>query len=342
MQSAPRVRHRSAAPDSCSGMWRDAHQPAWGSAAPATFWVALEQPGPWGNKAFVESRLDPRLGAAFERECAAAGGRALLIRTPSERQADGGDAPARRLYVAGGMPSRAPWLLSADIDDPKAVLDLPFRSLIAADPARALRSIPGLRRTGQSVLLVCTNSKRDTCCALLGRPVAAEANQMRPGRVWECTHTGGHRFAATGIVLPIGATLARLTTDLAVSSIDAGAQNRLSPRVNDARHHRGLAHLRPPAQAADAWVRSRIEENDTTALTVHHVGGGDGVEKDAWVTVTHRDGRTWDLMLRKRYDPTIQRRNSCTTPPVAAESWEVTGHRSTDRPTGEPATPPQM
>lgn len=304
-------------------MWAEVDEPAWGSAAPAKFWVALEQPGPWGNKAFTQSHLDPQVGAAIERACAAAGGRALLIRSPGDH-VDRTPPGTRRLYISGGMPSRSPWLLAADITDARTVLDLPFDTLVGPDPAAAMAALPGLRRTGQSVLLVCTNAKRDVCCAVLGRPVALEADDLRPGRVWECTHTGGHRFSATGITLPTGATLARLTTDLAIASLDAAANNRLAEGVNNSTHHRGLAHLAPPVQAADAWVRSTIGEVDVTALTAYPAQGGDGSSADAWVTVIHRDGRAWDLRARKRFDETDLRRNSCTSAAVPAEHWDVT------------------
>ncbi|GMA39791.1 sucrase ferredoxin [Mobilicoccus caccae] len=321
-------------------MWADADEPAWGSAAPATFWVALEQRGPWGNKAFVESRLDPRTGSAIERACAAAGGRALLIRSADDHVlARADESGTRRLFVSGGMSSRAPWLLAADIEDPALVLDLPFSTLVGPDPSAAIAALPMLRRTGQSVLLVCTNAKRDACCAVLGRPVALEAADMRPGRVWECTHTGGHRFSATGVVLPTGATLARLTTDLAVASLDAAARGRIAEGTNDARHHRGLSHLRPPVQAADAWVRATTGEVDVTALTSYLAQGGDGTTADAWVTVVHRDGHRWDLRVRKRFDPTRLRRNSCITDPVPAERWDVTLQRETGPRTYRPLTP---
>ena len=221
---SPVVRHPDPVPGSCAQMWAAADEPAWGSAAPASFWVALEQPGPWGHKALTESRLDPQVGRALERACAAAGGRALLIRSTGDHQLRREECPSqRRLYVAGGMPAGRPWLVTAEIGDPAGILDLPFDALAGADPAPALAAVPRSHTTEESVLLVCTNARRDACCAVLGRPVAIDAGARRPGRVWECTHTGGHRFSPTGVVLPTGATLARLTTDLALQALDAAA-----------------------------------------------------------------------------------------------------------------------
>jgi len=304
-------------------MWADADEPAWGSAAPATFWVALEQPGPWGNKALTQSRLDPEIGRALESRCAAAGGRALLIRSTGDHQLRRQECPSHRhLYVSGGTSAGAPWLLSGEIGDPAGVLDLPFDVLAGPDPEPALAAVPALARTSEAALLVCTNARRDACCAVLGRPLALDAGSRRPGQVWECTHTGGHRFSPTGIVLPTGATLARLTTDLAVEAVDAAARGEVGTDLLEPRHHRGLSHLPPPLQAADAWVRHRLGENDVAALTTRRLGETE--EGGVLAEVVHRDGRRHVVSVVKTHDEARSRRNSCATGPVPAESWQVT------------------
>jgi len=58
-------------------------------------------------------------------------------------------------------------------------------------------------------VLVCTHGRRDRCCGSLGTTLAQEllADPPQLGedvRVWRTSHTGGHRFAATAIVLPQG------------------------------------------------------------------------------------------------------------------------------------------
>ena len=68
----------------------------------------------------------------------------------------------------------------------------------------AVASLPALAPAPPQ-LLVCTNGTRDTCCARLGRPVAAAAARRFPDQVWEVTHTSGHRFAPTTVLLPSGA-----------------------------------------------------------------------------------------------------------------------------------------
>jgi len=51
--------------------------------------------------------------------------------------------------------------------------------------------------------LVCTNGKRDICCAQLGRPLL-EQLEAAGREVWETTHIGGHRFGPVHLTLPDG------------------------------------------------------------------------------------------------------------------------------------------
>ncbi len=138
-----------------------------------------------------------------------------------------GPAPQTRVasrHTSPG-PGPTPWLLEARLDDPAALLDLDYDALAEGDQAAVVASLPGASPAAP-VLLVCTNGRRDVCCAVRGRPVALEASAHAPGRVWEASHTGGHRFAPTGVLLPFGATLARLDPTLCLdvlSSADAAS-----------------------------------------------------------------------------------------------------------------------
>ena len=63
---------------------------------------------------------------------------------------------------------------------------------------------------GAPIYAVCAHGTHDACCAIRGRPVAAALDQLRPGRVWECSHVGGDRFAANVLVLPSGVLYGRV------------------------------------------------------------------------------------------------------------------------------------
>src|SRR5689334_7511388 len=192
----------------CSTLSGFAGEPLAGTAATATAWLCLEQPGPWGRDALVQSHLDPELGAELSRRAAGTGVRILLIRRPG-KHADTHAGGSRRVYLASTEPG-ASWLEQADLDAPEEALELDFEALGQG------RSTAFGTPVADPLLLVCTNSKRDVCCALYGRPIATALN------LWECTHTGGHRFAPTGVLLPTGHLYGRLDHELAEHVVTKG------------------------------------------------------------------------------------------------------------------------
>ncbi len=249
------------APQPCSRIWDDLDVAAWGTAAQARLVVALEQNGSWGRTAATESHLDPQLGGRLDGLVAGMGGRLLLIRRPGRHPAVSPSAPAkpsRQCYVARTGPDG--WLVSARLADPSVLLALTATHLEnAAETARLL----GGRVDSRPVLLVCTNGRRDTCCAVRGRAVAgatadamaAAASSNRPRAVWETSHTGGHRFAPTAVLLPWGRMLARLDAELGVAVLTEAARGELPASILGPRHDRGPMHLDPVEQAAEAWAR---------------------------------------------------------------------------------------
>ncbi|HHU37816.1 MAG TPA: sucrase ferredoxin [Propionibacterium sp.] len=292
----------------CSTAW--AGLSAWGTATQASFWVALEQSGPWGRDALVESRLDPELGDRWGSAAAKAGGRLLLMRAPGQHVAEA-DFRSRRVFVAGGLAGSA-WLLQGVALSEAQVDGLPWDAIGTGDRASVLEDCPWLRPS-DPVLLVCTNAKRDRCCALRGRPIvdqlAAEGLS-----VWECSHTGGHRFAPTGVVLPLGHVVARLTPDLGRAVLDAAASGRFAVGALSEEHDRGTSHLPPREQAAVSWVRAHEGETDPIALAV--VGDDGDV-----VTVQHADGRVWALTLEKVRGEELP--ESCGKPAKPSATWRV-------------------
>ncbi|MEP7017324.1 MAG: sucrase ferredoxin [Actinomycetota bacterium] len=292
---------------------------ALGTAPAATFWVALEQNGPWGAQAAARSGLDPDVGMALERTCKEAGGRLILIRRPGAHS-DSQVGRPQRVYLAGGL-FENPWMLQESVDDPAALLRLPWTALREGDLAAVQATEPQLDRSPVPVLLVCTNSRRDICCALRGRPVALGCSERRPGRVWECSHTGGHRFAPTGVLLPHGQTFARLSEASAVAAVDASMRAEVPLELIGAAYDRGRSHLTPAAQAAESTVRAQILEPRLLALSTTAAplpGRG-----DAWACqVTHVDGRHWDVVA-VRESGGEDRPASCGKAPVSTWQWSV-------------------
>lgn len=284
--------------------------PAWGTAPRADFWVALEQPGPWGAKAFTESQLDPAVGDALDKACSAAGGKALLIRRTGAHPVDEGP---RRVYVSGGpLNSHLTWgdptfwVATKLVADPAELLELPFGELAGGgvDVVTALGYEPC-----DPVALVCTNAKRDTCCAVRGRPVARAAAEEYPDDVWECSHTGGHRFAPTLVVLPTGQLLAHATARDVVASLRAARQWQVG--VTGPKD-RGLSRLAPQVQAATAWVMAAEGIAD---LILSATVDGDVVELTDSFDM-------WRVVARKT-DTGMRLPESCGKDAKPVELWDV-------------------
>lgn len=250
----------------CSVQWDALGAPAWGTAPHARWWLALEQRGAWGRDAITESSLDADLGRTLARACSAAGGRLILIRDTGHHPW-GGYEP--QVFLAGG-PMGRPWLLGGRVAGPDELLRLPFAALGEPEGEQAARAALPPLTPAAGVLLVCTNGRRDTCCAVRGREVARQAAARRPGLVWECSHAGGHRFAPTGVLLPSGLVLGRLDADLAVAAVDAAVADQIPAAALGPTHYRGRSQLVPQAQAAEAWVRRHI---GATALDAVEISG---------------------------------------------------------------------
>lgn len=283
----------------CSVLSADAGEPAYGTAARASFWVALEQPGPWGRRAAVDSHLDHDLGAWLDHAIAEAGGRFVLVRSPSAH-ADPHHGLTQRVLVASSRPGSS-WLLTAAVTDPEELRRLDLEALAAADADGVARSLPGAVMTTEPHLLVCTNGRRDVCCAVRGRPVAHAAEAVHPGRVWETSHTGGHRFAPTAVLLPSGRTLARIGAADAIAALEAAAVRQMPATLVGPVHDRGLSALHPAVQAAESTVRAATGATGFDDLSACLDGGtGHGPDADHWqVVVRHREGREWRLQVRR-------------------------------------------
>jgi hypothetical protein len=169
------------------------------------------------------------------------------IRRPGRHADEHRAIVERTLLIARTEPSGS-WLWRAQITDPRTILDLdPAVLLDATGPPAALPAGELL----DHALLVCTNAKRDRCCALLGRPLVDAFATSLPGRVWETSHLGGHRFAPTLVSLPDGYLFGGPNAaDLTVAAC------------------RGRSSLAAPAQAAELAALEHWGVAHPTALDV--------------------------------------------------------------------------
>lgn len=269
----------------CATASRLLAEPLAGTAATARTWLLIEQAGPWGADALTSSHLDSETGRALDRAAKGTGVRIALIRRPG-RHADCHGPSSQRVFAAHTAPGRS-WIRTTEITDPAALLaELDFAALGAGEHGGLWQSYEG-----EPLALVCTNGKRDRCCALLGRPLAAELAASGGTEVWEVTHIGGHRFAPTLFVLPYGYAYGRATAHAVKDALHAAREGRVATAGC-----RGRSAWERPAQAAELAVRALTGEEDADALDVAATEGA----APRWrVTVTHHDGRSWRVEVEQ-------------------------------------------
>jgi hypothetical protein len=286
----------------CAALADELAEPLAGTSAVARTWLALEQPGPWGRDALSASHLDHGVAKELATLSAGTGVRIVLIRRPGSHPDRHRPVP-RTVYLAHTAPGHT-WLERTTVADPKQLLDLDFAR--AGTGARGLLGTP----VSDRLLLVCTNGRRDVCCALRGRPLAAVLAATHAGRVWECTHIGGHRFAPTAVLLPTGYSYGRLTAESGARLLAGG------PVLDDCR---GRSTWPAAGQVAELAVRSATGDDDPDTLSVTSV---DALLDGGWLaTVDHTDGRTWRVAVAERTG--ADRPASCGAVPKPAVTLEA-------------------
>lgn len=255
-------------------------EPLAGTAPVAHTWLVLESGGPWGARP-LESEPFTELA-----ELSGGGITVLLARRPSAR------THGSTYWLADTRPGHEVLWQGTWSED--SLHDIIAAAEHPQDPP------PAATQVFEPVFFVCTNGRRDACCARLGRPVAATVPDA-----WECTHLGGHRFAATALALPTGYVFGRLDP---TSAQQVWADLR-SGQV-DLAHLRGRTCYNAHMQAVEIFVRQQTGTSDIAAIAVD---AGD---------VSHIDGRQWRPEVEE-IPLDHPRRESCGKAEVAGVSYRV-------------------
>ncbi len=234
----------------CSALSRNRAEPLVATAARADIWFLLEYPGTWGAKAFPESRIPEatkaHLSAAVE---AIPNARLQLIK---KRASFSGPGIAFFVAVARELD---PALYEFQLERYEDLTDLRLDRAVSGHPSYE----PFGRK--EPLFLVCTNGKRDPCCARYGLPVfRALRDRWRP-QVWQCSHVGGHRFAANLLCLPHGIYYGRLSPGEAHRTVAYYRESKI-----DLERYRGRSSYDPVVQAADAFLRAQTGMVDLNAF----------------------------------------------------------------------------
>ena len=196
----------------------NAQAPLAGSAPLSQSWLIVFHQGAWGDRP-VDTLISGDLATWAKEQ----GAQILIARTPK-----GIDPyPEATFLYSNGQSDLLQGMLNS-----QGIPDL----------AHAQRSKP--------MLLICTNGKRDQCCATFGRSLIGQCKEVLSpelyGRILECSHLGGHRFAPTAIWLPENLVLGRLEPQAVADLLETGSV--------DSRFIRGNTQLPPAQQVVHAFV----------------------------------------------------------------------------------------
>lgn len=268
--------------DRCQLVSSNLDEPLPGTAATATAWLLVEDPGPWGRDALAMSSVPPGIAATVGARAIEADVRVQLVRRLDRQRTD----PDRRtVFLCRSGPGDATWTRRLRLTD---------EELGELDLAVAHREVPP-DDLGEPVdgdlFLVCTHAKRDACCAQFGRPVADAVATLAADRTWETSHTGGHRFAGVLVVLPAGLTFGRLTAADGATIVNALGNGRIPLE-----HYRGRSVDRGPAQAAEVAVRREARADGREQVRVRSVRRDGG----AHVVIVAVDDVPWRAVVASR------------------------------------------
>lgn len=269
--------------------------------------MLLEVPGRWGRDIFDGEALGEDLSRRLKDHVEACGSRMLFIRRPGR---EGQRLDRHRFYLCDTRPGRQS-IRTGRVDGPGELLGLD----LSPDG-----HVAGTREVAAPVPLVCTHAKRDQCCAVRGRPVAAGLEALVGGRlaaldpdaaVWECSHTGGHRFAPVLLLPGTGYTYGPAEVAHAAGIVEAVLDGRVVTE-----NLRGRSTWPPAGQVAEVAVRNSGVEAGVDDLVVTLDPDSPRV-----AVVRHTDGRAWRVEAGTR--PLPPRSQSCRKPPGEASAWVV-------------------
>ncbi len=299
-------------------------EPMAGSAPRARAWLVLEQDGPYGFDALTDSDLPAEVRLAIAAAGKETGTTVVLARRVGRNKERSAPTGSRRFWLAhcapGGSRMRSGVVSDAELSrqDLRQVLEAASHGEL---PAWGSRS-------AEPILLVCTNSKRDMCCALEGRPLAQAlaADPLTADSVMEVSHVGGHRFAPNVLLLPTGHMYGRISAQQAREVLVGAREGKL---LNPG-HLRGRTSAAAPAQAAAIAVRTQYAIEGLDSIdALRKVGDKvlpfplrwDGEHGRADVEVRHRDGRAWAVAVRHVEFPA--RAESCGKPAQPFSVWQT-------------------
>lgn len=266
----------------CSQQSLALREPLFATAPRIESWILLEYPFPFSRKTFEASSLPQdlkeRLSSALE---SVPHSRLLMIKKNIDPAQTGFE------LVLVKSSTDHPLMTRYHLDTYADLLSIDIEAWLTSSA-----SVQPGEETG-SLLLVCTNGKRDRCCALNGLPVFSEMQEIAGEQVWQSSHVGGHRFSANVISLPYGIYYGRLTPPEVRSFVELTKTGQLALT-----YYRGRTCYTAQQQAGEYYLRSHT---GNLAVDDLHLVDSIQVKSDQWqVRFKSKVGEEYAVKIQSR------------------------------------------
>ena len=225
----------------CSVNSLSKYEPLFGSAPKTDLWIALEYPYPPGDNAVKESHLPDEIKAHLTKlQKSIDNSRLVLIRNQHTIHKSN-----HSLFIVYAN-RNIPCLYEIFLEN--------YEQLVLINDTAIINEAFALEHSlvEEQLFLICTNGKRDRCCARWGLPVYNELSKIGGVPVWQTSHVGGHRFAGNMICLPHGIYYGRVTLERAASLVD-----QYQAGLINLHNYRGRASYSSLAQAGEYFLRQQ-------------------------------------------------------------------------------------
>jgi hypothetical protein len=183
----------------CSELSLEDNESMAGTASRIDAWFLLEYTGPWLAKAAENNDLPKRVQDWLKEQ--------LALVDKSRLQFIKQDRPKNKSNITFYLAltrKESPRLYQFELDNYEDLLHLNIPALLSG------ASVFDEYMSADPLFLVCTNGRRDRCCARVGVTLYQVLADRAGDSVWQCTHLGGHRFAPTLVTIPDGSFYGRL------------------------------------------------------------------------------------------------------------------------------------
>lgn len=231
----------------CSTISRSRNEPMPGTAPRADVWLLLTYGGPLGAKALDESDLPEPVKLHLAAELARIPHARLQLITPSPTH-------DRIEFFVVSARELDPFYRRLELSTYAELLELDLDAILSSESGSTAPN------EHEPLYLVCTNGRRDPCCAQFGTPVFQALHRSLGDHVRQSSHVGGHRFAANVVLFPYGLCYGRIRDDQVPEFVSAGQQASIV-----ANSLRGRSCYSPVVQAAEVLLRQEVGDNQLSA-----------------------------------------------------------------------------